>query len=87
MRGFTTKLNAFAVTFHHFRFQFSSTLSIFNLLDRSPIKFRCGNPSGRGVLKPTPMTLQRVLENKIVQPKKQAHQIIHNECEFSDDEG
>lgn len=52
----------------------------------SPIKFSCGNPSERGVLKPTPMTLQRVLEQRLAHPKKGHKKIIHNECEFSEDE-
>lgn len=52
----------------------------------SPIKFRCGKPSRSDVLKPTPLTLQRIIEKKSAASLKPSHGIIHNECEFSGDE-
>lgn len=53
----------------------------------SPIKFSSGKPPlGIGILRPTPMTLQRVLQKRLVDPIKHPQQIIRNECEFSDDE-
>jgi hypothetical protein len=56
-------------------------------LDSSPIKFSSGKPPlGIGILRPTPMTLQRVLQKRLVDPIKHPQQIIRNECEFSDDE-
>ena len=55
--------------------------------DSSPIKFSSGKPPlGIGILRPTPMTLQRVLQKRLVDPIKHPQQIIRNECEFTDDE-
>jgi hypothetical protein len=48
-----------------------------------PVKFACDKPSGIDVFKPTPLNFQLTVEKRDGHTKKH---IIHNECEFSDDE-
>jgi|AntRauTorckE5430_2_1112549.scaffolds.fasta_scaffold00515_4 hypothetical protein len=54
-----------------------------------PIKFGCYKPTGNGIVKPTPIPVANPLkvldESSDQRMSVKKYQIIHNECEFSEE--